>query len=303
MLNIAGAIVALLMIVLGATASAGELRRESISSPALGRDMTFVVYLPEGYQSSGLQYPVLYLLHGAGGDENSWSQYGRIQEQADKLIANGSIPQTLIVMPGCRECWWIDGAKDKAETAFWKDLVPAVASRYRTIEARNGRLFAGLSAGGYGAVRFGLKYPDQIAAVAALSPAIYATSPPEISSARNQPPFMGADGKFDNNVWASLNYPNLVGAYFKQPLRVPFYLASGDGDKYGIAFETALLFKTLFDKQPDMTELRIVDGDHNWVVWASAIEGAMKYLYRFSAPPQPSPTNSSVAPAVVAGRR
>ena len=264
--------------------------------------MPYVVYVPDGYRSSGLQYPVLYLLHGAGGDEKSWVEYGRVQEQADKLIASGSIPQTLIVMPGCRECWWVDGARDKAETAFWNELVPTVAGRYRTIESREGRLVAGLSAGGYGAVRFALKYPDRIAAVAALSPAIYAKSPPEQSAARNQPPFAGADGRFDDNKWTALNYPSLVEAYFKQRFRVPFYLVSGDSDKYGIAFETALLFKTLFDQQPELTELRIVDGEHNWLVWANAIDGAMKYLYRFSAPPRLPPADNRVAPAVIAKR-
>ncbi len=95
---------------------------------------------------------------------------------------------------------------------------------------------------------------------------------------------------------------SLVEAYFKQRFRVPFYLVSGDSDKYGIAFETALLFKTLFDQQAELTELRIVDGEHNWLVWANAIDGAMKYLYRFSAPPRLPPADNRVAPAVIAKR-
>jgi enterochelin esterase-like enzyme len=246
---------------------------------------------------------VLYLLHGAGGDENSWVDRGHITETADTLIRNGGIPPTLIVMPGCPACWWTDGAKDKAETAFWSELIAAVAKRYRTIETRDGRLVAGLSAGGYGAVRFALKYPDQIVAAAAFSPAIYATTPPAASSARSQPPFLGPDGQFSQDAWNARNYPSLTDHYFSQPYRVPMYLVSGDGDSFGIAFETALLFKTMFEQQPKLTELRIVDGDHNWSVWASAVGDAMKYMFRFASPPTSAPRQPQFAPVVASKPR
>ncbi len=278
----------LLCVSFNLSAAAGELQQRSVTSAALSRDMPYTVYVPDGYQSSDLHYPVLYLLHGAGGDERAWVEHGGIRERADRLIASGAIPPTIIVMPGCRSCWWIDGARDQAETAFWNDLVPSVAANYRTIESKAGRLVAGLSAGGYGSVRFAMKYPDRIAAVAALSPAVYSVTPPSNSSARNQAlsPFLGRDGQFDQASWAALNYPSLADRYFGQRLRVPFYLMSGDRDGFGIAFETALLFKVLFDKQPEMTKLRIIDGDHSWPVWASALDEAMTYIYRHAAPPE-----------------
>jgi S-formylglutathione hydrolase FrmB len=270
------------------SAAASELHHKSVPSAALNRDMSYTVYVPDGYQSSDLHYPVLYLLHGAGGDEKAWVEHGGIRERADRLIASGAIPPTIIVMPGCRSCWWIDGAKDQAETAFWSDLVPSIAAGYRTIETKAGRLVAGLSAGGYGSVRFAMKYPDRIAAVAALSPAVYAVTPPANSSARNQThsPFLGRDGLFDQARWTAQNYPSLADRYFGQRLRVPIYLMSGDRDGFGIAFETALLFKLLFDKQPELAKLRIIDGDHSWPVWASALDEAMIYIYRHAAPPE-----------------
>jgi enterochelin esterase-like enzyme len=272
----------------GLPAEAGELQYRSVPSAALNRDMTYIVYVPDGYQSSELQYPVLYLLHGAGGDENAWVDHGGIRERADRLIASGAIPPTLIVMPGCRQCWWIDGAKDQAETAFWQDLVPSVAGDYRTIESKAGRLIAGLSAGGYGSVRFAMKYPERIGAIAALSPAVYAVTPPAASSARVQPqsPFLGQDGQFDQKAWTAQNYPSLAARYFNQRSRVPFYLMSGDRDGFGIAYETALLFKTMFDQQPELSKLRVVDGDHSWPVWANALDDAMTYMYRYAARPE-----------------
>jgi S-formylglutathione hydrolase FrmB len=282
------AIIVAICLLSSQTAVAGELQHKSVASTALHRDMTFTVYVPDGYQTSDLHYPVLYLLHGAGGDEKAWVEHGGIRERADRLIASGAIPPTIIVMPGCRSCWWVDGAKDQAETAFWNDLVPSIASSYRTIESKAGRLVAGLSAGGYGSVRFAMKYPDRIAAVAALSPAVYAVTPPTNSSARNQTqsPFLGQDGQFDQASWTAKNYPNLTDGYFGQRVRVPFYLMSGDRDGFGIAFETALLFKLLFDKQPEMAKLRIIDGDHSWPVWAAALDEAMTYIYRHAARPE-----------------
>ena len=286
MLRVASAVLALLLACAPAGAD-GLIRREEHASQALGRALPFMVYLPDGYERGDLRYPVLYLLHGAGGDESSWAKDGAIQATADRLMASGAIPPAIIVMPGCRTCWWVDGAVDKAETAFWTELVPTIAQRYRTIEGRKGRVVAGLSAGGYGAVRFAMRYPERIAAVAALSPAVYAETPPQISSARSQPPFLRPDGSFDAAAWKSKNYPAVIDAYCSQKQRVAFYLVSGDNDRFGIAFETMTLFQKLYKHQPDIAELRIVDGDHSWDIWAKSIDNAMRYVFRHVERPMP----------------
>ncbi len=289
-----------------AWAAGGQLVRHAIESPSLKRQMPVVVYVPDGYATSAKRYPVLYLLHGAGGDENAWCERGGLKARADDLIRRGIIPPALIVMPGCPTCWWVDGSVDKAETAFWSDLVPTITSRYRTIDARRGRVIAGLSAGGFGAIRYALKYPERFAAVAAFSPAVYAESPPSESAARAQPAFLGANGVFDQARWAEMNYPNLLPRYFGQPLRVPAYLVSGDNDGFGIAFETALLFKRLYERQPDITELRVIDGGHTWDVWSAAIERAMPFLFEHAALPEddlPAQATGSGSPSTIAMRR
>jgi enterochelin esterase-like enzyme len=284
MYRLVGGVLALLALCLSARAESLVVS-ESLPSAALRRPFPYLVYLPSGYARSDMRYPVLYLLHGAGGDETAWTREGAIKATTDRLIASGVIPPTIIVMPGCRECWWVDGAVDKAETAFWTELDPAIARRYRVIEGRRGRLVAGLSAGGYGAVRFAMRYPDRIAAAAALSPAVYAEAPPAISSARTQPPFRKPDGSFDDAAWKSQNYTGCIDAYFRQMHRVAFYLVSGDNDQYGIAFETMTLFKRLYDRQPELSELRIVDGDHTWSLWSRNIENAMRYMFRHADRP------------------
>src|SRR5271166_3100037 len=87
-------------------ALAGRLVSESIYSSALGREMPYVIYLPDGYRNNDLRYPVLYLLHGAGGDEQARPNLGHIKQKADDLIDEGTIPPAIIVMPGCPACWW-----------------------------------------------------------------------------------------------------------------------------------------------------------------------------------------------------
>ncbi len=271
---------------IGVPALAGELRREVVASPSLGRDLPYLVYTPDGYERGSERYPVLYLLHGAADNERTWVERGLIREKVDQLIESSAIPATLIVMPGCTGCWWIDGPTAKAETAFWSDLVPAIERRYRTIESRQGRLLAGLSAGGYGVVRFVMRYPDRFAAAAAFSPAIYAGTPPLASAARKHPAFVDESGQFKQEAWDALNYPRLIDGYFAQPARVPLFLASGDNDRMGAAFESALLFKRMIERQPVSVELRIVDGGHNWAVWATVIDEAMRYMYRFASRPR-----------------
>jgi enterochelin esterase-like enzyme len=265
-------------------AVAGEIRSERIASASLSRELPYLVYIPDGYADGLQRYPVLYLLHGAGGDETAWTGLGRVKETADRLMTSGAIPPSIIVMPGCPACWWVDGAKDKAETAFWSDLVPAIDSLYRTIKSRDGRVIAGVSAGGFGAVRFGLKYADKVAAVAGLSPAVYAETPPAMSSARKQPPFLKADGTFNDAAWAAQNYPSLLPAYSAQKQRIGVYLTTGDGDRLGIAYETALLHKRLFELQPELAELRVLDGEHTWALWSAALADAMVYVFRYTTP-------------------
>ena len=74
------------------------LHDQVIKSEIVGRDMYYTVYLPAGY-SNEKTYPVLYLLHGYGGNQNDWFVYDKLQEQADKAIADGIMPEAVIITP------------------------------------------------------------------------------------------------------------------------------------------------------------------------------------------------------------
>ena len=255
------------------TALASTLVSVQFESEVLGRDWNYTVYLPSGYDYSGLSYPVVYLLHGNGGNENSWPTQGNVQEVADTLIRDERIPPVIIVMPEANTTWYVD-RKENMETAVIEELIPEIESQFRTIPTREGRVVAGLSMGGYGALRFALIYPEMFAAAGLLSPAIYVPEPPEDSSARRVGVFGEED--YDPEVWTSLNYPNYIDAFLAQDLDVPMYINSGDDDEFFIERHAAELY-SLLREAGEPAELRILDGAHEWSVWASTIGEALEY--------------------------
>lgn len=277
----AGWVVALLVWVQALPALAGTVVTREFASPALGRPWSYAVYLPDGYGAAALRYPVLYLLHGNGGNKLSWVNDGRIQHTADRLIADGDIPPCLIVMPDAGTSWFVDRA-ERMETAVIQDLIPEVESRWKALPRRTGRVIGGLSMGGYGALRFALKYPERFAAAALLSPAIYDPEPPAASSARKVGVFGAPD--FDPAVWKAYNYPALWDAYLAKREAVPMYINSGDDDEFVIDQEAVRLYGLLRSRQQP-AQLRIVDGAHVWPVWESTIGDAMKYIFRYAERP------------------
>jgi len=262
-------------------AVAGVVVTREFVSQALARKWSYAVYLPSGYESSAVRYPVLYLLHGNGGSFLDWSNYGDIRSTADALIAGGEIPPAIIVMPDAGTSWFVD-RNERMQTAMIDDLLPEVQRNFRVIDARNGRLVAGLSMGGFGAMRFALIYPELFAAAALLSPAIYDPEPPEHSGARR----VGVFGtpQFDAAVWKALNYPALWNAYLAKQMPVPMYINSGDDDDFFIEAQ-AVKFYSLLRRNHQPAELRIVNGAHAWAVWKSTIGDAMRYVFRYATPP------------------
>lgn len=268
-------------------ANASEVLSSEVYSKNLARPLTYNVYLPTGYESSGkTTYPVLYLLHGNDGVRNDWVVKGHMQSTMDKLISHGDIPPAIVIMPDANTNWYVD-LKERMETAFFSDLIPHVEKTYRTITTRDGRLIGGLSMGGYGALRYVLKYPEKFKAAALLSPAIYNPEPPKDSSARFVKVFAepNTGGEYSARVWQANNYPVFFDAFLKKGIKVPMYINSGDDDDFNIESEATRFYELLrANKQP--AELRIVDGKHEWPVWSSTLPDALKYIFRDVQRPQ-----------------
>lgn len=128
-------------------AHASEVRAVEFNSPSLGRNLSYNVYLPTGYEANqNTRYPVMYLLHGNAGNRNDWVVKGKMQGTVDRLVAQGDIPPAIYVMPDANTNWYVD-LKEKMESAFFNDLMPHVEKTYRTINTRDGRVIGGLSMG------------------------------------------------------------------------------------------------------------------------------------------------------------
>lgn len=266
-----------------AVAMASTVTHHSFASASLGRDYHYNLYTPEAYQAGQTSFPVLYLLHGAAGNEHSWVDAGDVQATVDALIAESSIPPMLIVIPADPNYWWADSHLESAQTALITELIPHVDDTYRTINAREGRLIAGYSAGGFGTVNAALTFPELFAAAAALSPAVYDPVPPASSSATRIEIFQ-RNGEFDAGLWRSMNWVSVFDAYKDKGVVVPFYINSGDHDRFDIAYHAAGFFQALRGHQADKAELRIFDGDHDFAAWGGSLGDALQYLAGFVTP-------------------
>jgi diacylglycerol O-acyltransferase/trehalose O-mycolyltransferase len=214
--------------------STGERSRElRLHSAALGRDTTATLLTPSGWQAGGdTAYPVLYLLHGSSDDQSSWLAHTDIAE----LAADSGI---LVVLPdGGRLGFYTDwqvpdrlGTVPRWETHHVRELMPLLEKRYG---ASDNRMIAGISMGGFGALRYTMRHPGMFRATASLSGLANLTRRGMGAllgtlSVREgmRPGRMWGTRRGNPDSWAE-NDPHLhPGAFAGQPV----YLAAGDGNR------------------------------------------------------------------------
>jgi enterochelin esterase-like enzyme len=130
-------------------------------SPHVGDSVSFHVYIPDVYnEDTARAFPVLYWLHGGGGGREGIPSLVQFFGSA---MSQALMPEALIVFPnGLPFGMWCDSkdGRQPIEQMVIRDLIPWVDAHYRTITGRRGRIVEGFSMGGYGAARFGIKYPD-----------------------------------------------------------------------------------------------------------------------------------------------
>jgi enterochelin esterase-like enzyme len=171
-----------------ASVARGTLEMIEYDSKTVGTRRKMQVYTPPGYSKSK-KYPVLYLLHGIGGDETEWQRFATPNVLLDNLLADGKATPMIIVMPNGRA-----QTNDRAEgnpmasaaafATFERDLlddvIPAIEDRYSVSPAREDRALAGLSMGGGQTLNFGLTHLDRFAWLGAFSAAPNTKPPAEL---------------------------------------------------------------------------------------------------------------------------
>ena len=237
----------------------GTVSKVWYNSPSLGMDRRLTVYTPAGYETSGKRYPVFYLLHGMGGDENAWTELGRAAQILDNLIAQGKAEPMIVVMtngnasqeaapgetsaglkpPTTQLPKTMDGS---FETAF-PEVVKFIDSNYRTIPRKNARAIAGLSMGGFHSLNISKQYPDMFDYIGLFSAAI------KPGEGVKSPVYDDLEGK-------------LKIQFEKKPAL--YYIAIGNKD---FLYDANKQFRALLDKNAYPYEYFETGDGHIWKNW------------------------------------
>ncbi|HYP00390.1 MAG TPA: alpha/beta hydrolase family protein [Pyrinomonadaceae bacterium] len=251
-------------------------------SKLVGKALPYNVVLPPLYdapQSRALRYPVVYLLHGLGGSSGDW-----VSARA-RLSAHAAGHRFIIVTPEGGDGWYTDSATvptDKFETYILEELIPDVERRYRALPARDARAVAGLSMGGYGALKFGVKHPHMFALAASLSGAFHAASwdanDPQLI-AFVKPSIARTYGAMDSPTRAANDlfklFANLPPERFTL---LPFIYFDCGTEDFLIGSNRALSELLLKRKIPH--EYRQLPGAHSWPYWDAQVQEVLRLAAR-----------------------
>lgn len=250
----------------------GTVSRVWYHSPTLGFNRRMTIYTPPGYEDSGENYPVLYLLHGSGGDEEAWISLGRTAQILDNLIAQGQAEPMIVVMtngnplqaaaPGESSEGYINPTasvtrmnRGTFEESF-PDVVNYIDSHYRTKPDKQHRAIAGLSMGGFHSLHISKEYPDMFDYIGLFSAAIW---PPADST---NPVYKDMEGKLKTQFAAK---PSL------------YWIAIGDDD---FLYNDNVKYRELLDSMNLHYTYVETGGGHMWRNWRIYLSEFVPLLFR-----------------------
>ena len=183
----------------------GILLDDRLESSTIGESFAYRIYLPPDYLTSpNRRYPVLYMLHGAGGNYTEWSD-SFLPEQIDRMIVADEVQPMIVVMPDDGESTyyanWDNGPR--WGDYITDDVVNTIDQRYRTLTSASDRAIGGLSMGGLGALNLAMQHPDVFGVVGSHSPSVRLTPDPALW-------FLTGQNFLDNNpIWLSTHATGL----------------------------------------------------------------------------------------------
>ncbi len=268
-----------------------RVRTIAFESKLVGKTLPYSVLLPVDYDKPAARskrYPVLYLLHGLFGHYDNWITRTKLSDYA----ANYSM---IIVTPEGNDSWYTDSASvptDKYETYVMEELIPDVQSRYRTIETRAGRAIAGLSMGGYGALKFGVKHPESFVFVGSMSGALGAASWTEADLHGLEAIWKTLFPIFGPEDSATRKANDVNKLYGEVPssrvVALPYvYLDCGTEDP--LLSSSRSLAAILFERKIPH-EYRELPGTHAWPYWDTQVQEVLRIAARKVREPAASAT-------------
>lgn len=252
----------------------------SMKSSILNSERHFAIYLPPDYESSSRDYPVLYLLHGAGDDQTGWVQFGEVLRITDKAIKTGKATPMIIVMPDANtgQRGYYNDINDKwnYEDFFFEELMPYVEKTYRIKKEKRYRAISGLSMGGGGSFMYALHHPELFSSSAPLS--AYA-GPLTIEDFKGNLSRNGGTNYTEQQLedyFKNHNAVELIKSMPKEKLSsVRWYIDCGDDD---FLFEGNSLVHIEMKKKEIAHEYRVRDGAHNWTYWRESLPEVLEFV-------------------------
>lgn len=251
-----------------------------------GRSQAWVWLPPQYFEQPRVDLPVVYLFHGSPGMPKDWF-HGGAAGRTGQLLAVEHLP-VIMVAPQMSKNWLddpecVDGLHEKIETHLLRDVIPTVDQQLRTERTRSGRIFAGMSAGGYCALNLGLRHPNLTATVLDLSGFTVPTHAGGMTSLFGR----------DNTTAVEQNSPASYAAKLagSPPMRI--WLDCGSSDR-GVLRQLDAISGTL-RKDGMVVEQRSRPGDHSYSVWRPALKDSLTWaLSDRSSTGQPAANHNSV---------
>ncbi|HTV57580.1 MAG TPA: alpha/beta hydrolase family protein [Verrucomicrobiae bacterium] len=250
--------------------AAGRAECLSLQSKILKQSVPYCVLLPPSYDSDKNRlYPVLYFLHGLGGNERSFLESGGINLVQD-LWDQRKIGEFLMVFPDGYDSFYINSydGRFRYEDFFLREFIPDIETRYRVEPGRKFRGISGISMGGYGALHLAFAHPKIFGSVSAHSAALMEKLP---QFSGNGPPGLA---KVNPEYWNENNPLTL--AKFAHLSGLEIYFDCGTEDDYGFYAGAKILDEELA-KRRIPHEFHLYPGAHNWEYFAAHIPASLEF--------------------------
>ena len=260
-------------------------RAECVSQPSkiLARAVPYCVLLPPSYDAEKMRrYPILYLLHGLGDNDQFLIHSGGMNLIED-LWEQHVIGEFLIVTPAAGASFYINShdGKRRYEDFFLQEFIPGVEKRYRAQEGRGSRGIAGISMGGYGALHIAFRHPQLFAAVSAHSAALVEQWPTTSALNSQQTRQLRVLGDafgtpFDPAFWKQNDPVSIARTANLTGLKI--YFDCGSEDDYGFDVGAAILDKLLTSRHIPH-EFHLYPGGHDWTYFAEHLPALLEFEF------------------------
>ena len=252
---------------------------DSLDSRILGEPVKVNVYLPQGFDAGADRlYPVVYLLHGLYGTHVDWATTGHMKDIVDELIAVGSVPRLVIIMPDAGDPdvhhqWngYFNMPGHAYEDFFFGELVPVLEARYHVRSDKQHRAIMGLSMGGGGSTVYCQRHPDMFSSCYAMSPWLDSDEPSP-DKPRDDKLVIVSQSVHDHSA---IRFVEDADAETVAKLKtVKWFFDCGDDD-YLLPLSLDIYRKMRQKNIP--CELRVRDGWHSWEYWHQALSMALPF--------------------------